>query len=155
MRFINNAGIEIVKKFEGCKLEAYLCPANRLTIGYGHTYAVKVGDKITQEQAEELLKKDLESTCKRLDYYLDEENLKLNENQFSALVSFCYNLGIHTFQYSTLAKYLILGDLGAAANEFDRWVNAGRKPLPGLIKRRAEEKALFLRPIEAIISDSN
>ena len=117
MRFINNAGIEIIKKFEGCKLEAYLCPANRWTIGYGHTYAVKEGDKITQEQAEDFLKKDLESTCKRLDYYLDEENLKLNDNQFSALISFCYNLGIHSFQCSTLAKYLILGDMNAAADE--------------------------------------
>lgn len=144
VREINERGLNIIKECEGLKLEAYVCPAGKLTIGYGHTYGVKEGDKITQEQAEQFLKDDIRSACLRLEHLEDAENIKLNDNQFSALISFIYNLGIYNFQCSTLMKYLIIGDFNAAADEFDRWVFSKNKILPGLVKRRALEKELFL-----------
>ena len=144
VREINERGLSIIKECEGLRLEAYVCPAGKLTIGYGHTLGVKEGDKITQEQAEQFLKDDVKSACLRLEHLEDVESIRLNDNQFSALISFIYNLGIYKFQTSTMMKYLIIGDNNAAADEFDRWVFSKNKILPGLVKRRAMEKELFL-----------
>ena len=144
VREINERGLSIIKECEGLRLEAYVCPAGKLTIGYGHTLGVKEGDKITQEQAEQFLKDDVKSACLRLEHLEDVESIRLNDNQFSALTSFIYNLGIYKFQTSTMMKYLIIGDNNAAADEFDRWVFSKNKILPGLVKRRAMEKELFL-----------
>ena len=140
---VSETGIELIKKFEGCVLKAYKCPAGIWTIGYGHTTNVKKGQTITKEQAEEYLKQDLnrfEITVNNL------VNVPLNQNQFDALVSFCYNLGSGNLKNSTLLKLLNKKDYTRAAEEFDRWVYAGGKKLSGLVKRRAAEKELFLKP---------
>ena len=137
----SNVGIDLIKSFEGCILKAYKCPAGVWTIGYGHTAGVEEGQKITQAQAEELLKEDL----KRFETYIENlVTVKINQYQFDALVSFCYNIGPGNLKTSTLLKLLNKGDYEGAAEQFDRWVKAGDKKLAGLVKRRAAEKELFL-----------
>jgi len=137
----SQTGLDLIKRFEGLKTRAYRCPAGVLTIGYGHTHNVKEGDTCTPEQAEAWLKED----CLVAELTIGA-NVKthLNQNQFDALVSFTFNLGSGNFVGSTLLKKLNAGDYAGAAAEFDRWVNAGDRKLPGLVKRRAAEKALFL-----------
>ena len=140
---VSKTGIELIKKFEGCSLKAYKCPAGIWTIVYGHTLNVKEGQTITKKQAEDLLKQDLRSFVLTVNNLV---NVPLNQNQFDALVSFCYNLGPGNLRSSTLLKRINAGDFNGAAEQFDRWVYAGGKKLSGLVKRRAEEKALFLQP---------
>lgn len=141
---ISETGIQLIKKFEGCSLKAYKCPAGIWTIGYGHTLGVKEGQTITKEQAEIFLKQDIrgfELTVNNL------VNVPLNQGQFDALVSFCYNLGTGNLKKSTLLKLLNKKDYIGAAEQFDRWVYASGKKLPGLVKRRTAEKELFLKNI--------
>ena len=143
---VSETGIELIKKFEGCVLKAYKCPAGIWTIGYGHTLGVKEGQTITKKQAESFLKQDLirfELTVNNL------VNVPLNQCQFDALVSFCYNLGSGNLKSSTLLKLLNKGDYNGAADQFERWVYAGGKKLPGLVKRRIAEKELFLKDISS------
>lgn len=139
---VNFVGKDLIKKYEGCKLEAYKCPAGILTIGYGHTgQDVFEGKTITQQEADNLLSKDLTRFEKFLNRII---KVPINQNQFNALASFTYNVGIGALQNSTLLKKLNNNDLIGAANEFDRWVYTNGKKLEGLIKRRKEEKDLFL-----------
>ena len=98
---ITNEGINLIKKFEGLRLEAYLCPAGVWTIGYGHTKGVKKGDKITEETANMLLELDLNDFIVGVQKLLKKN---INNNQFSALVSFAYNLGLANLKSSTLLK---------------------------------------------------
>ena len=142
---ISEAGIQLIKKFEGCSLKAYKCPAGIWTIGYGHTLNVNEGQTITKKQAEDLLKQDLRSFVLTVNNLV---NVPLNQNQFDALVSFCYNLGSGNLKSSTLLKLLNKKDYLGAAEQFDRWVHAGGKKLSGLVKRRAAEKELFLKSID-------
>ena len=141
---ISETGIQLIKKFEGCSLKAYKCPAEIWTIGYGHTSGVKEGQTITREQAEELLIQDLRPFEIGVNNLV---NVPLNQNKFDALVSFCYNLGTGNLKKSTLLKLLNKGDYNGAAEQFDRWVYAGGKKLNGLVKRRAAEKKLFLTKV--------
>lgn len=134
-------GKSIVRKFEGCELKAYLCPAGIPTIGYGHTHNVKLGDTCTQQQADEWLEDDF--------FYATSDvkavvKVPLTDNQLDALASFVFNLGVRKLIQSTLLKKLNAKDYTGAANEFDKWVFAAGKKLNGLIARRAAEKALFL-----------
>jgi len=134
---------QLIKSFEGLELEAYLCPANVWTIGYGHTKGVKKGDKITKEQAEKLLEEDLaffRNGVKRL------VKVALNKNQFGALVSFAYNLGLGSLESSTLLKMLNAKDYQGAADQFLRWNKSKGKVLTGLVRRREAERAVFLTP---------
>ena len=94
-------GIELIKQFEGCKLTAYLCPAKVLTIGYGHTKNVKKGQVITQLEADNLLKEDLTTFEKGITTLVRSN---INQNQFDALVSFAFNLGLGNLKSSTLLK---------------------------------------------------
>lgn len=136
-------GIELIKRFEGCRLKTYICPAGVFTIGYGHTGAdVKSGLKITQEEAETLLKNDLKAFEKGVQRIIKKE---LTQNQFDALVSFAYNLGLESLRKSTLAKLINQGKIKEAANQFERWVYANGVKLNGLIRRRKAEKELFTR----------
>ena len=135
------SGIDIIKKFEGCELEAYLCPAGKPTIGYGHTYGVKLGRTITQAQANILLEQDYQDALNGVEELV---KVPLTENQLGALTSFVFNLGRGKLIGSTLRKKLNQGDYKGAAEEFDKWVFAGGKKLNGLIARRAAEKELFL-----------
>lgn len=140
---INEKGLEILKHFEGCRLEAYPDPGTGgepYTIGYGHTGNVKLGMKITQEQADELLKQDLHK------FEVGVMSLITHvptENQFSALVCFAYNVGLHALENSHLLKYVNGGDLRSAAKEFLRWNKSSGKELPGLTLRRKAESDLF------------
>lgn len=133
-------GIKLIKKFEGCKLTAYKCPAGIWTIGYGHTRNVHKGEVITQQQADELLKQDLNI------YEIGVEALKLNinQNQFDSLVSFAFNLGLGALQKSTLLKRIKVNPNDPKIkDEFLRWSYAGGKQLKGLLLRRQAECDLY------------
>ena len=139
---VSEKGIDLIKEFEGCKLQAYKCPANVWTIGYGHTGAeVHEGLKITQQEADRLLKNDLIIHCNNVEKLV---TVPINQNQFDALVSFEYNIGYNAFKTSTLLKLLNQKKYKEAAEQFSRWKYAGGKVLAGLVRRREKEKALFL-----------
>lgn len=133
-------GINLIKKYEGCSMTAYKCPSGRWTIGYGHTANVKTNQKITKQQAENLLKEDLAVYEKGVEKLV---KVRLNQNQFDALVSFTYNCGIGALRSSTLLKKLNNGDFASASKEFLRWNKSNGKVLKGLVRRRKAEKALF------------
>ena len=137
---ISKVGLDLIKKYEGCHLTAYQCPSGVWTIGYGHTAGVKEGMKITQQQAEEFLKQDLE----RYEQYVrDNVSYSLTQNQFDALVSFTFNCGIGNLR--TLIKDRTLEQIADAILLYNK---GGGKTLPGLVKRRQEEQALFLSGME-------
>lgn len=145
----SKAGIDLIKSFEGCELKAYLCSSKKPTIGWGHTKTVKESDigkkTISVADAERLLNQDLfgfEAGVFKL------VEVPINENQFSALVSLAFNIGLVAFEGSTLLKRLNAKDYAAAAEQFAVWRMGGPKGkkvvLAGLVRRRASEKALFL-----------
>lgn len=135
-------GLDLIRGHEGLRLKAYQCPAGVWTIGFGHTGAVRPGQEITREEADTLLRKDVEDAEKSVSWYV---TVPLTQDQFDALVSFVFNLGIGKLKGSTLLRLLNGGDYKGAADEFPRWVFAGKVRLNGLIARRADEKSLFLR----------
>ena len=141
-----NPAIPLIKEFEGCKLKAYLCPANVWTIGWGHTNGVKEGDEITQQEADRLLADDVNSFTSGVQRLVTSD---INRNQLGALVSFAFNLGLGNLRHSTLLKLVNAGDFVKAANEFDKWVYVAKHKLNGLVRRRAAEKALFLKEDDA------
>lgn len=141
-RHINAAGLSLLKSFEGLELQAYLDPVGVWTIGYGTTSGVYPGMTISRTQAETLLKNDLQ----RFETSVTEAVTRpITDNQFSALVSFTYNVGSGAFANSTLLRLLNQGDIQGAANQFLVWVYAGRMVLPGLARRRRAERLLFLK----------
>lgn len=144
---LNKASIDLIKSFEGLKLQAYLCPANVPTIGYGTTKGLTradVGRKtITEPEATRLLLEDVARFEKAVDKLV---KVKLTENQRGALVSFTYNLGEGNFGSSTLLKKVNAGDFKAAKSEFAKWDKASGKVLAGLTRRRAAEALLFSTP---------
>jgi len=133
-------GLDLIKKFEGCRLTAYKCPAGVWTIGYGHTNGVKKGQKITQKQAELFLREDIKKFENGVKKYV---SVPLTQNQFDALVSFCYNCGLGAFKDSTLRKKLNAKDYAGAAKELLRWNKSNGVVLEGLKRRRNAEKVLF------------
>ena len=135
-----NYALLLIKSFEQLRLNSYLCQAGKWTIGYGHTDGVNQGMLITEKTADAFLKQDIqkaEDEVNRIDADLTQE-------QFDALVSFVFNVGIQAFRVSTLRK-LIERDPNdkKIADEFRRWVYAGNKMLPGLVKRREQEIKLY------------
>lgn len=144
---ISQVGIDLIKSFEGCCLRAYKDVVGVWTIGYGSTANVKEGQIITQQQAEELLKKDLV----RFENGVNEAvKVTISQPQFDALVSFSYNLGVMSLKTSTLLELLNKGETEKAANEFDKWVKAGGKVLTGLQRRRHAEKEMFLSTVTQV-----
>lgn len=137
----SNNGINLIKRFEGLRLEAYRDSVGIPTIGYGHTHGVKMGDVITGAQADAFLREDLQVAELTINTNV---KVKLTQGQFDALASFVFNLGSGNFVKSTLLKKLNTGVYAGAADEFGKWVNAGGKKLPGLVKRRAAEREVFL-----------
>ncbi len=139
----SDLGIELIKKHEGFRSKAYRCSANVLTIGFGHTLNVKSTDVITKEQGEYFLRQDVEHAEKEV----NKHNLNINQNQFDALVSFVFNLGVGNFSRSTLLRRIKAypNDI-TIRREFARWVYAGGKILPGLVTRRKEEADLYFTP---------
>lgn len=133
-------GKALIKKFEGCELEAYQCSANVWTIGYGHTEGVKEGDTITQEEAEDMLAKDL-SIYET--YVEDAIHVPLEQQQFDALVSWTYNLGVGNLHSSTMRRVLNEGKYDRVPSEMARWNKANGEVLEGLERRRKAEGLLF------------
>jgi lysozyme len=166
MRDINQAGLDLIKKFEGIpdgdpatvKIDPYLDPVGIWTIGWGH--AIMVGNEflrgkenrkaafnlypggLTLKQAEQLLRGDVLDACRDVESLVE---VALSDNQFGALVSFTFNLGRGNLAKSTLLRKLNAGDYAGAAAEFHKWNRAGGKVLQGLVARRAAEAELFLR----------
>lgn len=136
---INDKGIELIKSFEGCSLVSYKCPAGVWTIGYGHTNGVTEGMSISQKQAEQFLKEDLA----RFEKCVENAGLELNENQFSALVSFAYNCG-----NGNLKKLIANRTLPEIAEALLLYVKANGVVLNGIVRRRKAERELFLMPVE-------
>ena len=138
---ISSDGIELIKKFEGCRLKAYRCPAGVPTIGYGHTKGVKMGDKITQEQADDFLREDV----KHIEVLLNKLGINFRQEQFDALVSWIFNLGGGNFNSSTMKKRIVsdAGNLDIT-DQLVKWYNAGGRPLSGLKLRRIAEANMFL-----------
>ncbi|MGJ3251504.1 MAG: lysozyme [Elainellaceae cyanobacterium] len=138
---MNAKGLRLIKSFEGLRLEAYLDPVGIWTIGYGTTSGVRPGMEITAAEAEDLLKRDL----RRFEAAVSRNvKVPINDDQFSALVSFTYNVGEGALASSTLLKLLNQGDIRGAADQFLRWNKAGGRVLAGLTRRRKAERALFL-----------
>lgn len=151
-RSINQAGIDLVKEFEGLhdilpdgRIKAYFDPVNVVTIGWGHTEEVSFGDIISVAEAEAFLKQDLEEAGKDVSKYVQ---VSLTDNQFAALTSFVFNVGSTAFAESTMRGLLNEEKYQGAADQFTRWVHGtvGDKKvvLQGLVRRREAEQALFL-----------
>ena len=140
MNFISQEGIELIKKFEGCELEAYQDSVGVWTIGYGHTKDVKEGDSINRDEAEHLLHEELPEYE---GYINDLVTVPLNQCQFDALVCWVYNLGPTNLKESTLLKLLNAGDYHTVPAQIKRWNKAGGQTLQGLIRRREAEALLF------------
>jgi len=133
-------GIALIKSFEGLYLKAYKCPAGVWTIGYGHIRNVREGQIISHTQADVFLRQDVEEFEKAV----NSHGLKLNQNQFDALVSFTYNVGAGNFRSSTLLKKVKANPADSTIRtEFARWNKAKGKVLPGLIRRREAEANLY------------
>lgn len=147
---IGREALEMIKCFEGCRLQAYKCPAGVWTIGYGHTAGVKQGQVITQAQADEFLISD----CQKFADYVDNPayvpiTKGLNNNQRDALISFAYNCGAGSLR--TLCKGRTAAQIAEAMLLYNK---AGGKVLAGLTKRRKAERELFLRPINGMVSNT-
>jgi GH24 family phage-related lysozyme (muramidase) len=141
LRTINPAGLNLIKDFEGLRLNSYRDAVGVWTIGYGHTRTAGPGQRITNEQAIALLKQDVATFEKAV---TSAVRVPITNNQFAALVSFAYNVGSGALNSSTLLRRLNAGDSNGAANEFLRWNRAGGQVLAGLTRRRVAERDLFL-----------
>lgn len=140
---ISDTGLNLIKQFEGLRLEAYYCPAGKLTVGYGHLVpGWKVGTLITEAEADDFLRMDVQGTEKAVNRLI---SVTLTQCMFDALCSFTFNVGTGALETSTLRKHLNCGCYERAAEEFLRWVYVKGRISNGLKKRRLAEKALFLR----------
>lgn len=139
----NEAGIALIKSFESLRLRAYQDQVGVWTIGYGSTAGVQPGMIITEDQADQMLRADLSEAEAAVSKWV---TATLSENEFSALVSFTFNLGAGSLQSSSLRKMLNAGNRKGAADQFLVWDRAGGKEVDGLERRRKAERALFLTP---------
>ena len=144
-RSINDAGLAIIKKDEGLQLRAYRDVAGIPTIGYGHTPAT-MGDTISVQEANALLIGDVTHACQAVDG--STHDVPTTDNQFSAMVSLTFNIGVGAFRSSSLLRLHRASAYAAAANAFLSWdkthVNGVLKIEPGLLRRRTEESTLYL-----------
>ena len=144
---VSKQGLDLIKKHEGLRLEPYLCPAGVPTIGYGNTYYLN-GERVTMsdtpitfDYANELLKSIVKRFEDGVNRYVQ---VKLTQNQFDALVSLAYNIGLNAFRRSTLLKRINKRSYDyRIAYEFSRWNKSGGRVLRGLIKRRSQEANLY------------
>tara|TARA_R100000808_G_scaffold7062_1_gene20746 strand:- start:22281 stop:22724 length:444 start_codon:yes stop_codon:yes gene_type:complete len=142
----NDAGVDLIKHYEGLRTTSYLCPANVWTVGYGAIRffggePVPPSTTITESEADELLRRDLghmEGMVSRL------VRVPLNENQFSSLVSLVFNIGAGNFQRSQIRQRVNRRDYDGAASIFWQWRRGGGRILPGLVARRESERVLFV-----------
>lgn len=138
----SKSGLQITKQFEGCRLTSYQDPRGIWTIGYGHTAGIGPGMTITQNQADDFLMEDIQTAVNAVNSLVDVD-VPLNQNEFDALVDFCFNVGAGNFANSTLLKLLNQGDYAGAAAQFDNWDYAGGVQLAGLLRRRQAETDEF------------
>ena len=132
---------DLIETFEGCSLRPYLCPAGYWTIGYGHLCG-RFQPEISKDFAEQLLAFDTHHAEDAVLRLTRPKNL--TPGQFAALTSFTFNLGAGALQASTLRHCFMRGDISGAAGQFLLWTHGGGRVLPGLVARRAAERALFL-----------
>ena len=138
---ISDNGINLIKQYEGCKLFAYRDSVGVATIGYGHTKGVRMGQAITQKQANDFLREDITVAEK----VLNNMGINFTQNQFDALCSWIFNLGTGNFIHSTMMKRISAGAGDETiTDELIRWHNAGGKPLLGLMRRRVAEANMIL-----------
>ena len=138
----SQAGVDLIKSFEGLELKTYTCASGILTIGYGHTGPdVRTGNKITEAEAERLLKEDLHRFEAAVSKCI---TVPLKQWEFDAIVSFAFNVGASALEHSTFARRMNRGDDKATCfrEEFPKWVNGANGPLPGLVRRREAEVQL-------------
>ena len=143
-RKIGQAGLNLIKQFEGCRLTAYQCSAGVWTIGYGHTVGVYKGMKISQAQADAFLKQDIA----KFEKYINNPSYvpfteQLNQNQFDALVSFAFNLG-----QGNVKKLCVGRNINQITSAMQQYCKAAGKTLPGLQRRRKAEAALYNKKVE-------
>ncbi len=145
---VSEEGLDLIKRFEGLRTTSYRCPAGVWTIGYGHTSmagppTVAAGMTISEAEASAILQRDVETFAREVAACL---GVRLNDSQFSALVSFAYNVGIGSFRKSSVLAAINAGDFSAVPRRLQLWVKAGGRRLSGLVKRRAAEAELFATP---------
>ena len=133
-------GIDFIKSFEKLRLQAYLCEANKLTIGYGHTRNVKIGQTCTVAEAEQMLAEDVAIAEKAVNTI----NQYLTQNQYDSLVSLCFNIGNENFKTSTLYRKVNADPNDPTIKgEFVRWIYCKKKKSKGLTRRRIEEAKIY------------
>lgn len=139
--------IDLIKKYEGFRPQSYQDSVGVWTIGYGTTRIngepVKAGMTITEDQAIQYVQLEVNKLWSQIEQVV---KVPINDNQMNALVDFAYNLGFNALKTSTLMRYINQSKFEQAASEFGKWVYAGGKVLPGLVKRREAEKQLFIEP---------
>ncbi|WP_420809755.1 lysozyme [Entomohabitans teleogrylli] len=136
----NERGLELIGNAEGCRLEPYMCPAGVLTDGIGNTHGVKSGERKSYEQIAADWEQNIQEAERCVNRYANGR--QLSDDTFSAVTSITFNVGCGAMQKSTLYRLLRQNDIGAACNEFPRWVYSNKVKLPGLVKRRDAEKKL-------------
>lgn len=141
---INDKGLSLIKSFEGLRLTSYQDQGGVWTIGYGHTKNVQQDQTITEEQAGQFLLEDLADVESNLNSVMYEYSCTITSNQFSALCSFVYNVGIGNLKSSTLLKDLSAKYYDDAADQFLVWDHVNGQPNAGLLRRRQAERELFL-----------
>lgn len=148
---ISEDGLQLIRAHEGLRLKAYLCPAGKWTIGYGHTRGVRPGDTCTKEEAENMLRRDAADVEDAIRHLVKVE---ITQSQYDALCDFVFNFGGRKFETSTLLRELNAGRYMAAADQFPRWIY-GLNPktgkheiMNGLVLRREDERDLFIRDIQ-------
>lgn len=139
---INEAGLNLIKSSEGCKLTVYKDIAGLNTVGYGHRTDVAPGITISEDTANELLRQDIDKFERGVDECVQ---VPLGNNRFSALVCFSYNLGLGALRSSHLLHEVNAGNFEAAAEQFLLWDHISGRVIPGLTRRRVAERALFLK----------
>jgi lysozyme len=142
---VTEEGIDLIQSFESCRLKAYDDGVGVWTIGWGTTKGVKRGMTITQEEADRLFEEDLDQFADGVEALVTTD---INNNQFSALVSLAYNIGLRAFGRSTLLKRVNARNFAAAADQFLVWNKGGGKVMRGLTRRRQAERKLFLKPAD-------
>ena len=152
---VNKETFDLIKKWEGCKLKAYKCPAGVWTVGYGLTTSagfIEVGPntEITQDEADWYLE---QAVLKFADKISPHISGPINDNQFGAFVSLAYNIGVGGFKKSSALRHFNSGDHGKVPASIRLWNKAGGKVLQGLVNRREDEVELFLKPVEVAIPE--
>jgi lysozyme len=140
MRNITMQGLALIEAYEGCRLGAYQDTGGVWTIGYGHTHGVKEGDICDRATAEQWLREDIASAETAVSHLV---TVPLTDNQFSALVSFVFNVGFVRFAKSTLLRRLNEGNYGVVPGQMHLWVFDNGRRVAGLARRRAAEAALW------------